>query len=99
MRFGTGCSGARREAEEEQDMITGEQIRQARKLLGWSQESLAGQVGVSATTLRQFEKGRRVLKLDLALLRGALESAGVEFTNDPAPRVGLKISAAKAPPG
>lgn len=37
----------------------GEQIREARKLLGWSRADLALRVGVSAATVEQWECGRR----------------------------------------
>src|SRR5271170_4265531 len=85
-----------RGAVEEAEMtITPEQVKAARRLIGWSQEDLAGHVGVSETTIGEFETdGRLRLKLSLAALRAALESAGIEFTYGGEPGVKLK---AKAP--
>jgi transcriptional regulator with XRE-family HTH domain len=40
-------------------MITGEQVKAARKLLGWSQEVLAGHVGVSDVAIGNIERGCR----------------------------------------
>jgi len=62
-------------------MITGDQVKAARKLVGWSQEDLAGHVGMSKSTIGNFEKGRRISVLESSMMRRALESAGVEFTN------------------
>ena len=62
-------------------MITGAQIKEARKLLGWTPYRLAPRAGMGHTILRQFEAGARVLDADSAArLRAALEEAGVIFT-------------------
>ena len=62
-------------------MITGEQVRRARKLLGWSQEDLAGQLGVSDTTIALFERRHhKSTTLNLRELRLVLESVGIEFS-------------------
>jgi len=60
-------------------MITGEQVRAARKLLGWSQEDLAGHAGMSDYTVGTFERGLRPSENTVTVLQRALESAGVEF--------------------
>ena len=73
-------------------MITPDQIKAARKLLGWSAVTLAAKVGVSATWLRRYEvhglstgsKGR------VSAMVAALEAAGVEFTNEEQPGVRMK---------
>jgi transcriptional regulator with XRE-family HTH domain len=39
-------------------MITGEQLRAARKLLGWSQMALALEASVDPSTVTNFETGR-----------------------------------------
>ena len=70
-------------------MITSAQVREARKLLGWSQEDLAGWVGVSSTTIGDFEKGHASQPL-LTMIKDALEAAGVEFANGVEPGVKLK---------
>ncbi len=62
-------------------MITGAQIRAARKLLGWTPYRLAPLAGMGHTILRQFEAGARVLDAHRAArLKAALEDAGVIFT-------------------
>jgi predicted transcriptional regulator len=38
-------------------MITGEQVRAARKLLSWSQLTLALEAGLNQTTVVKFERG------------------------------------------
>jgi transcriptional regulator with XRE-family HTH domain len=73
--------------------ISPAQLKEARRLLGWSQSDLGGLSGVSATTIGYFEGGkRRPGVLDLSLVRRILESAGVEFTNGGEP--GVKLSRA-----
>jgi transcriptional regulator with XRE-family HTH domain len=57
-------------------VITGEQIKAARKLLGWTPFRLAPRAGMGHTLLRQFEDGARP---SAARLRAALEAEGVEF--------------------
>jgi transcriptional regulator with XRE-family HTH domain len=61
-------------------MITPAQCLQARKLLGWTPERLAGRCESSSTTIRLFEKGERPISSEgLAAIRSAFEAAGVEF--------------------
>jgi len=63
-------------------MITGEQIHEARKLLGWSRDRLAPKAGMCTNNLRQIEIGAKpVSEPEAAALCGALQEAGVEFTN------------------
>ena len=72
-------------------MITRSQIRNARKLLGWSRDRLAPKAGISTTYLRKFENGDGdLLAQEVDSLRVALESAGVEFTNGDVPGVRLR---------
>jgi transcriptional regulator with XRE-family HTH domain len=72
-------------------MITGEQVRAARKLLGWSQVRLAGKSGLGDTTVKKFERGEsRPSVLSVTTLQRALEAAGVEFTNGDEPGVRLR---------
>jgi transcriptional regulator with XRE-family HTH domain len=55
-----------------------EQCRAARGWLDWSQEDLAKLANVSLSTVRDFEKGRRVpIANNLAAIRTALEGAGI----------------------
>jgi transcriptional regulator with XRE-family HTH domain len=63
-------------------VITGEQIKAARVLLGWTPYRLAPRAGMGHTLLRQFEAGTRVLDSESAArLTAALEEAGVIFTD------------------
>jgi transcriptional regulator with XRE-family HTH domain len=60
--------------------ITPEQIKAARKLLGWSQATLAGRVHMSAARIWAIETGKQQpCAFELDLVREALESAEVEF--------------------
>ncbi|MDX8495910.1 helix-turn-helix transcriptional regulator [Mesorhizobium sp. VK22B] len=62
--------------------ITPEQSRGARGLLDWSQGELGTAANLSESTIRDFEKGRRTPGINnLAAIRAALETAGVEFIN------------------
>ncbi|BCG86582.1 helix-turn-helix transcriptional regulator [Mesorhizobium sp. 113-3-9] len=55
--------------------------RAARALLDWSQLRLAARSNLSASTIRDFESGRRILRAErIAALRKAFETAGVTFT-------------------
>ena len=61
--------------------ITGAQVAAARKLLGWSQERLAAEIGVSRTTIAKFEQGKQAPPmLDLSVVRRMLSDAGTEST-------------------
>jgi transcriptional regulator with XRE-family HTH domain len=67
------------------------QIRAARGLLDWSQTRLGETAGVSLSTVKDFEAGRRTPTVaSIGAILGALEAAGVEFTNGDAPGVRLK---------
>jgi transcriptional regulator with XRE-family HTH domain len=67
-----------------------EQSRAARGLLDWSQAELAAQSNLSESTIRDFEKGRRIPSINnLAAVRRALEAAGVEFIDGEQPGVRL----------
>lgn len=60
--------------------ITPEQSRAARGILDWSQTRLAELSNLSESTIRDFEKDRRIPgPNNLAAIRTALESAGVQF--------------------
>ncbi len=62
-------------------MITIEQCRAARGLLGWTQQDLADACGLSKTAINNFEKGHSDIKTEsLRAVRMAFESLNVEFT-------------------
>ena len=61
-------------------MITPAQCRAARALLDWSQLDLAKAAHLDPSTIRDFEKGRRVpTHNNLLGIRIAVEDAGVEI--------------------
>ena len=63
--------------------MTREQSRAARGWLDWGQQELASAAGVSLSTVRDFEKGRRdPIPATLAAMRAALEAQGIAFLND-----------------
>jgi transcriptional regulator with XRE-family HTH domain len=71
-------------------MITPAQCRAARALLNWSQQQLADASKAGVVTIRNFEGGKSSpINSTLEVLRRALESAGVEFTDGNAPGVKL----------
>jgi transcriptional regulator with XRE-family HTH domain len=75
--------------------IKREVCRAARGLLDWSQDQLATKAGVGNSTVRNFEAGRSIPTANnLAAIKRALETAGVEFFND----TGVKLKAKPAAP-
>jgi len=70
--------------------MTPDQSRAARGLLDWSQAELAARSNLSESTIRDFEKGRRIPSINnLAAVRRALEAAGVQFIDGDQPGVRL----------
>lgn len=62
-------------------MLSIEQCRAARGLLGWTQQDLADVCGLSKTAINNFEKGYSDIKMEsLRAIRMAFESANIEFT-------------------
>ena len=64
-------------------MLTPQQLRAARAIVGWSREALAEKSGVPAITTKQFENGDTDPRLStLHKWRRALEAAGVAFLDE-----------------
>ena len=74
-------------------MITIEQLRAARGLLGWSQTELAVRAGLSLPTVKRLEGGfgPRVSVEARAKLQQALEAAGVEFIDENGGGAGVRF--------
>ncbi|WP_061023398.1 hypothetical protein [Bradyrhizobium sp. CCH5-F6] len=62
-------------------MITSRQVRAARALLGWTQETLADKALVALTALKRFESenGLQVREDTRDRVRAALETSGIMF--------------------
>lgn len=75
-------------------MLSSNQIRAARALLGWSGTDLADLSGVGITTLRRYELQRGIPSAYtsvLMMIKQTLESAGIEFTGDPLVNPGVTL--------
>jgi transcriptional regulator with XRE-family HTH domain len=74
-------------------VITGAQIRQARKLVGWSVADLGRRAKLAASTVQRAEcvDGEPpITEAHAGAIRYALERAGVEFTTGDEPGVKLR---------
>jgi transcriptional regulator with XRE-family HTH domain len=61
-------------------MITGEQVIAARKLIRWTQITLALEASVLQSTVMKFESGKsQPSALTISNIKRTLEEAGVEF--------------------
>ena len=61
-------------------MITRDELKAARKLLGWSQMTLSIEADVSVPTLVGFERGQKITRGKTVLkIQTAIERAGVIF--------------------
>ena len=74
-------------------MMTIEQLRAARGLLGWSQSELAERAGLSLPTVKRLEGGfgPRVSDEARAKLQRAIEAAGIEFIGENGGAEGLRL--------
>jgi DNA-binding XRE family transcriptional regulator len=90
------CGGPGDQAGEGRNMrVSPEQVSAARLLLGWTQDALAAEVGISKWTLCRFEtSNQRPSEWIVLAIRLALEDAGVEFTLS-----GVKLHDSKATSG
>lgn len=77
-------------------MIMPAQSRAARGLIEWSQERLAEAAHLGLSTVRDFERGRRVpTHNNLAAIRSALEAAGVIFVAENGEGPGVRLRKAR----
>ncbi len=75
-------------------MISSNQIRAARALLGWSGTDLANRSGVGITTLRRYELQVGIPSANTSTLlsiQATLEGAGIEFTGNPLVNPGVML--------
>jgi len=69
-------------------MLTPAQCRAARAFLNWTLVDLAAASGLSRASLNSFEGGHGNAKADtIAAIQKALETAGIEFTEEPGVRL------------
>jgi len=73
-------------------LISAEQCRGARGMLGWSQDQLADAASLSRATIADFERGERTPTMNnLVALRAAFEAAGLEFIPENGGGAGLRF--------
>jgi transcriptional regulator with XRE-family HTH domain len=74
-------------------MISSDQVRAARALLGWSQPEVAEAAGVSAMTVKRAEgSGQPPASTDaMAKVQAALEKAGVLFLDENGEGPGVRL--------
>jgi ribosome-binding protein aMBF1 (putative translation factor) len=80
-------------------VITGAQIRQARKLLGWEPYKLAQRAKVHSLIIQRAESVTGeppITAYQEALIRNALQAVGVEFTDGDPPGVRLRSEGKRA---
>ncbi len=76
--------------------ITGAQVRNARNLLGWTRDRLAGASGLSPTTISHLESGKRwPTALRLSSIRCVLEDFGVIFVEENGGGPGVRLRKGK----
>ena len=74
-------------------MVTVEQLRAARGLLGWSQSELAARAGLSLPTVKRLEAGfgPRVSNEARGKMQQAIEAAGIEFIDENGGGLGVRF--------
>lgn len=66
-------------------------MRAARALIGMTQAELATVAGVSLPTIKRIETGADAKVSTIAMIRAALESAGVEFIAENGGGAGVRL--------
>jgi transcriptional regulator with XRE-family HTH domain len=79
--------------EELELLVTVEQLRAARGLLGWSQTELAARAGLSLPTVKRLEGGfgPRVSDEARMKLQRAIEAAGIDFIDENGGGLGVRF--------
>ncbi|WP_330999227.1 helix-turn-helix domain-containing protein [Oryzicola mucosus] len=73
-------------------VLTIEQCRGARAMLGWSQDELAQAANVSRQTIADYERGARSpISNNLIAIRKAFEAAGLVFIAENGGGAGLRF--------
>lgn len=75
-------------------MISVEQIKAARTMLGWSAVELARRSGVGAATVKRYELQSGIPAATtkiLSSIKETLENEGIEFTGDPLVNPGVTL--------
>ena len=69
-------------------MIDDKQLRAARALLDWSQDTLASKAGIARATVKNIENGTTLPRMESAnAIRTTLEGAGIEFLSGSGVRI------------
>jgi transcriptional regulator with XRE-family HTH domain len=78
-------------------VVTNEQLRAARGLLGWSQSELAARAGLSLPTVKRLEAGfgPRVSDEARGKLQRAIEAAGIAFVDENGGGLGVRFRATR----
>jgi transcriptional regulator with XRE-family HTH domain len=73
-------------------ILTPAQVREARKLLGWTATTLAEHTGIDPKHLDNFEREKRRLSvLDLSVIQTKLAGTGVEFDAENGGGAGVRL--------
>jgi transcriptional regulator with XRE-family HTH domain len=80
-------------------MITIEQMRAARALLGWSQSELGKRAGLSLPTIKRVERGKgpAVSNEARSRIRQALEAGGARFISENGGGPGVRLQKRRRP--
>ena len=74
--------------------MTGNQLKAARSLVGWTQAQVAQAAGLSIPTIKRAEGASRLGASEdaVAAIRTALEAAGVEFIEENGGGSGVRLA-------
>jgi transcriptional regulator with XRE-family HTH domain len=77
----------------DQEAMTGNQLKAARSLVGWTQAQVAQAAGLSIPTVKRAEGSSALSASEnaVASIRAALETAGVEFIAENGGGAGVRL--------